>query len=61
MSSSSELAQEGILRKLSIQEAMIRALELALNGPAQGINPQVGALILSSQGCLLYTSDAADE
>jgi len=50
VSSSSELAQEGILKKLSIQEAMIRALELALNGPAQGINPQVGALILNSQG-----------
>ena len=26
--------------------AMRRALELALNGPARGVNPQVGAVIL---------------
>ncbi|HEY7854794.1 MAG TPA: bifunctional diaminohydroxyphosphoribosylaminopyrimidine deaminase/5-amino-6-(5-phosphoribosylamino)uracil reductase RibD [Aquiluna sp.] len=29
---------------------MSRALELALNGPAIGVNPQVGAVILDSQG-----------
>ena len=32
---------------------MIRALELALNGPAKGINPQVGAVILDSTGQVL--------
>jgi diaminohydroxyphosphoribosylaminopyrimidine deaminase / 5-amino-6-(5-phosphoribosylamino)uracil reductase len=35
---------------LSIQDAMNRALELALLGPSQGVNPQVGAVILSSSG-----------
>ncbi|MSZ19252.1 MAG: bifunctional diaminohydroxyphosphoribosylaminopyrimidine deaminase/5-amino-6-(5-phosphoribosylamino)uracil reductase RibD [Actinobacteria bacterium] len=29
---------------------MTRALKLALEGPAQGVNPQVGAVILNSQG-----------
>lgn len=32
---------------------MIRALELALNGPAKGVNPQVGAVILDSNGQVL--------
>ena len=32
---------------------MIRALELALNGPAKGVNPQVGAVILDSNGQIL--------
>ena len=32
---------------------MIRALELALNGPAKGVNPQVGAVILDSTGQVL--------
>jgi diaminohydroxyphosphoribosylaminopyrimidine deaminase/5-amino-6-(5-phosphoribosylamino)uracil reductase len=41
------------LKKLSIEDAMIRALELALNGPAKGINPQVGAIILDSTGQVL--------
>jgi diaminohydroxyphosphoribosylaminopyrimidine deaminase/5-amino-6-(5-phosphoribosylamino)uracil reductase len=41
------------LKKLSIEDAMIRALELALNGPAKGINPQVGAVILDSTGQVL--------
>jgi diaminohydroxyphosphoribosylaminopyrimidine deaminase/5-amino-6-(5-phosphoribosylamino)uracil reductase len=36
--------------KLSIQDAMTRALELALLGPAQGVNPQVGAVILDADG-----------
>ena len=32
---------------------MIRALELALKGPAKGVNPQVGAVILDSTGQLI--------
>lgn len=39
--------------KLTVQDAMIRALELALLGPARGINPQVGAVILNAQGELI--------
>lgn len=38
------------MQSLSIQDAMNRALELALMGPAQGINPQVGAVILNAAG-----------
>jgi diaminohydroxyphosphoribosylaminopyrimidine deaminase/5-amino-6-(5-phosphoribosylamino)uracil reductase len=41
------------LTKLSIQDAMIRALELALRGPAKGVNPQVGAVILDANGQVL--------
>jgi diaminohydroxyphosphoribosylaminopyrimidine deaminase/5-amino-6-(5-phosphoribosylamino)uracil reductase len=41
------------LSRLSIEDAMIRALELALNGPAKGVNPQVGAVILDSTGQVL--------
>jgi diaminohydroxyphosphoribosylaminopyrimidine deaminase/5-amino-6-(5-phosphoribosylamino)uracil reductase len=41
------------LTKLSIEDAMIRALELALKGPAKGVNPQVGAVILDSTGQLI--------
>jgi len=41
------------LKKLSIEDAMIRALELALKGPTRGINPQVGAVILDSTGEVL--------
>lgn len=36
--------------KLTVQEAMSRALELALLGPARGVNPRVGAIILNSAG-----------
>jgi len=36
--------------KLTVQDAMNRALELALLGPAQGVNPQVGAVILNAAG-----------
>ena len=39
--------------KLTVQDAMIRALELALLGPAQGINPQVGAVILNAEGVVI--------
>ena len=39
--------------KLTVQEAMTRALELALMGPAQGVNPQVGAVILNSAGVVI--------
>ena len=38
------------MKKLSIEDAMIRALELALKGPTKGVNPQVGAVILDSSG-----------
>jgi diaminohydroxyphosphoribosylaminopyrimidine deaminase/5-amino-6-(5-phosphoribosylamino)uracil reductase len=38
------------MTKLSIEDAMNRALELALKGPVTGINPQVGAVILSAAG-----------
>ena len=38
------------MKKLSIEDAMIRALELALKGPTKGVNPQVGAVILDSAG-----------
>jgi diaminohydroxyphosphoribosylaminopyrimidine deaminase/5-amino-6-(5-phosphoribosylamino)uracil reductase len=39
--------------KLTVQEAMNRALELALLGPAQGVNPQVGAVILNADGVVI--------
>lgn len=39
--------------KLTIQEAMHRALELALLGPVRGINPQVGAVILNAEGVVI--------
>lgn len=35
---------------LKLEDAMNRALELALMGPSQGVNPQVGAVILSAEG-----------
>jgi len=38
------------MSKLSLDDAMTRALELALNGPITGVNPQVGAVILNAQG-----------
>jgi diaminohydroxyphosphoribosylaminopyrimidine deaminase / 5-amino-6-(5-phosphoribosylamino)uracil reductase len=41
------------LVKLSIEDAMIRALELALKGPTKGVNPQVGAVILDSTGSVI--------
>ena len=41
------------MSKLSIEDAMIRALELALKGPIKGVNPQVGAVILDSTGELI--------
>lgn len=41
------------MSQLSLEDAMTRALELALHGPATGINPQVGAVILNSEGELI--------
>lgn len=41
------------MKKLSIEEAMNRALEIALLGPATGVNPQVGAVILNAAGELI--------
>lgn len=41
------------MTKLTIDDAMHRALELALLGPATGINPQVGAVILNPAGELI--------
>ena len=32
---------------------MIRALELALNGPSYGVNPQVGAVIIDDEGQII--------
>ena len=37
----------------SYQGAMRRALELALHGPAHGVNPQVGAVILDRTGQII--------
>ena len=33
-----------------LEQAMSRALELAMLGPAKGVNPQVGAVILNPEG-----------
>ncbi len=41
------------MSKLSLDDAMTRALELALKGPVTGVNPQVGAVILNAQGQLI--------
>ena len=41
------------ISKLSLDDAMTRALELALKGPVTGVNPQVGAVILNAQGELI--------
>jgi diaminohydroxyphosphoribosylaminopyrimidine deaminase / 5-amino-6-(5-phosphoribosylamino)uracil reductase len=41
------------MSKLSLDDAMIRALELALKGPITGVNPQVGAVILNAEGELI--------
>jgi diaminohydroxyphosphoribosylaminopyrimidine deaminase / 5-amino-6-(5-phosphoribosylamino)uracil reductase len=41
------------MSKLSLDDAMTRALELALNGPVTGVNPQVGAVILNAEGELI--------
>jgi diaminohydroxyphosphoribosylaminopyrimidine deaminase / 5-amino-6-(5-phosphoribosylamino)uracil reductase len=41
------------MSKLSLDEAMTRALELARKGPITGVNPQVGAVILNAQGELI--------
>ena len=35
------------------EDAMRRALQLALNGPAFGVNPQVGAVILDESGAVV--------
>ena len=41
------------MSKLSLDDAMNRALELALKGPVTGVNPQVGAVILNAEGELI--------
>jgi diaminohydroxyphosphoribosylaminopyrimidine deaminase / 5-amino-6-(5-phosphoribosylamino)uracil reductase len=41
------------MSKLSLDDAMTRALELALKGPVTGVNPQVGAVILNAEGELI--------
>jgi diaminohydroxyphosphoribosylaminopyrimidine deaminase/5-amino-6-(5-phosphoribosylamino)uracil reductase len=38
--------RKGVMNNQVFEPAMRRALELALNGPSQGVNPQVGAVIL---------------
>lgn len=35
------------------QHAMLRALEIAANGPARGLNPQVGCVILDADGSVI--------
>lgn len=35
------------------QQAMLRALELAARGPARGVNPQVGCVILDADGAVI--------
>src|SRR4051812_42626578 len=39
--------------RLTEQGAMRRALELALQGPRAGVNPQVGCVLLSPEGDVL--------
>ena len=39
-----------LLSEQALEKGMTRALELALRGPAQGVNPQVGAVILAANG-----------
>jgi diaminohydroxyphosphoribosylaminopyrimidine deaminase/5-amino-6-(5-phosphoribosylamino)uracil reductase len=41
------------MSKLSLDDAMTRALELALKGPVTGVNPQVGAVIVNAEGELI--------
>ena len=41
--------EKGKMQDQGFEPAMRRALELALNGPYQGVNPQVGAVILNEQ------------
>ena len=41
------------MSKVSLDDAMTRALELALKGPVTGVNPQVGAVILNADGELI--------
>jgi len=41
------------MSKLSLDDAMTSALELALKGPVTGVNPQVGAVILNADGELI--------
>ncbi|MET0783379.1 MAG: bifunctional diaminohydroxyphosphoribosylaminopyrimidine deaminase/5-amino-6-(5-phosphoribosylamino)uracil reductase RibD [Leifsonia flava] len=36
-----------------IERAMLRAVEIAANGPARGVNPQVGCVILAADGTIL--------
>jgi diaminohydroxyphosphoribosylaminopyrimidine deaminase / 5-amino-6-(5-phosphoribosylamino)uracil reductase len=42
-----------LLDTATLESAMLRALELALDGPYQGVNPQVGAVILDSSGQII--------
>ncbi|MGG7452190.1 bifunctional diaminohydroxyphosphoribosylaminopyrimidine deaminase/5-amino-6-(5-phosphoribosylamino)uracil reductase RibD [Plantibacter auratus] len=35
------------------EQAMLRALELAANGPARGVNPRVGCVVLDADGTVL--------
>ena len=41
------------MSKISLDNAMTRALELALKGPVTGVTPQVGAVILNAEGELI--------
>src|SRR6478735_2640073 len=37
----------------AIERAMLRAVEIAANGPARGVNPQVGCVVLAADGTIL--------
>jgi diaminohydroxyphosphoribosylaminopyrimidine deaminase / 5-amino-6-(5-phosphoribosylamino)uracil reductase len=46
--------KEGAVSSITdFEQAMRRALELALNGPYQGVNPQVGCVILNPDGVVI--------
>lgn len=42
-----------LLEKQILEAAMARALEISLQGPTQGVNPQVGAVILDQNGTII--------
>ena len=44
------MAEQSDLTAATLQAAMRRALELAARGPARGVNPQVGCVILDAGG-----------
>ena len=41
---------QGMQQQHTLERSMRRALQLAANGPAEGVNPRVGCVILSPAG-----------